>query len=80
MLSDWTAIDCTIRELAKGGARLKFGAPTKLPEQFRLLYVSSNLIVPVRVVWSRGRVARCELLRPTGTSAATEVVGAEQGH
>ena len=54
VLSDWTAIDCTIRDLAKGGARLKFGAPTKLPEEFRLLYVSSNVIVPVRVVWNRG--------------------------
>jgi hypothetical protein len=73
ILSDWTAIDCTIRELGKGGARLKFGAPTKLPEEFRLLYVSSyRSCAGCLAAW---RIARCQLLRPTGTSSATEVVG-----
>ena len=54
VLSNWSTIDCTIRDLATGGARLKFGGITELPEQFKLLYVSSNKLVPVQIVWRKG--------------------------
>lgn len=55
VLSNWSTIDCTIRDLASGGARLQFGGVTELPDEFRLLYVSSNKLVPARIVWHRGQ-------------------------
>jgi two-component system cell cycle response regulator len=57
VLTDWTTIDCTIRDVSAGGAHLVFGDAFALPETFRLLMVSSNTIVPVRLQWQRGRDA-----------------------
>lgn len=54
ILSDWTVIDCTIRDLSDAGARLVFGNAFELPQEFRLLTVSTNMIVPVRLLWQRG--------------------------
>jgi hypothetical protein len=53
-LTDWTAIDCLIRDLSEGGARLVFSDTVSLPEEFRLLTVSTNMIVPARLLWQRG--------------------------
>lgn len=54
VLSDWSVIDCLIRNLSEIGARLEFTGPTTLPPEFRVLIVSSNLIYPAEVEWQRG--------------------------
>lgn len=57
VLSDWTAIDCGIRDLSEIGARLEFSGPTKLPHEFRLLVVSSNRLISAELKWQRGLAA-----------------------
>jgi hypothetical protein len=54
VLSDRIVIDCLIRDLSEGGARLEFGAPTELPDSFRLLIASMNLLVPAAPAWQHG--------------------------
>jgi hypothetical protein len=57
VLSDWTTIDCLVRDISKGGARIAFGDAFSLPQEFRLLLVSTNTIVPVKLLWQRGKTA-----------------------
>jgi len=57
ILTDWTMIDCTIRDISKDGARLVFGDAFALPQEFRVLIVMTNTIVPVRLLWQRGLTA-----------------------
>ncbi len=54
VLSDWTTIDCTLRDLSDEGARLVFAAATSLPEEFRLMIVAAGTIRKVRLLWQRG--------------------------
>jgi hypothetical protein len=57
ILTDWTVMDCTIRDISEKGARLVLGDAVTLPAEFRLHIVSSNTIVPVQVLWQRGTTA-----------------------
>jgi len=57
LLEDRSTIDCTIRDISAGGARLIFGDAFALPENFRLVNVSSNTIRPVHLQWQRGKEA-----------------------
>lgn len=54
VLSDWTTIDCTIRDINAEGAKIVLGGATSLPPEFRIITVASNTIVPVRLEWQRG--------------------------
>ena len=54
VLSDWTTLDCTIRDINAEGAKIVLGGATSLPPEFRLLTVASNMIAPVRLEWQRG--------------------------
>ncbi len=53
VLEDRSTIDCTIRDISKGGARLVFGDAFKLPETFRLINLTAKTITPVRLQWQR---------------------------
>ena len=64
VLSDWTMIDCTIRDLTGEGARLVFAGATNLPDEFRLLSLSANTIRPVRLLWQRGLSAGIGFVGP----------------
>src|SRR5881275_2472326 len=57
ILSQRSTINCTIRDWNPGGARLVFSAPTQLPQLFRLLIVSTGIMVPATLVWQRGLAA-----------------------
>ena len=57
ILTDWTTMDCTIRDISEGGARLLIGDAFALPEDFRILIVMSNTIVPAKLLWQRGLTA-----------------------
>jgi hypothetical protein len=54
VLSDSTVMDCKLRDLSEDGARLIFGGPISLPEEFRLYNVSDGLIAPAKLEWQRG--------------------------
>ena len=64
VLTDWTAIDCTIRDISATGARLVFGDAFALPEEFRVIIVMTNTIVPVRLLWQRGLTAGVSFTGP----------------
>jgi hypothetical protein len=64
VLSDWSVLDCLIRDLSETGARLEFGGPTELPQSFRLLIVSSHILVPVDLAWQRGQAAGVHFTGP----------------
>ena len=57
ILTDWTTMDCVVRDISKGGARIALGDAFSLPQEFRLLLVSTNTIVPVQLLWQRGQTA-----------------------
>jgi len=57
ILTDWTTMDCVVRDISKGGARIALGDAVSLPHEFRLLLVSTNTIVPVQLLWQRGQTA-----------------------
>lgn len=54
VLSDRSTIDCTIRDLGEGGAKLVFDGLTSLPESFELLIVADNKLMPAQLLWRRG--------------------------
>jgi hypothetical protein len=64
VMTDWTAIDCTIRDISATGARLVFGDAFKLPEEFRVIIVMTNTIRPVRLLWQRGLTAGVSFTGP----------------
>lgn len=64
VLTDWTTIDCTIRDISATGARLVFGDAFALPEEFRIIIVMTNRIVPVRLLWQRGLTAGVSFTGP----------------
>jgi hypothetical protein len=65
ILSEWSTIDCVIRDLSPGGARLVFAAPTPLPKSFRLLIVATGNMLPATVIWQKGVAAGISFELPT---------------
>jgi hypothetical protein len=57
ILTDRTTVDCTIRNLSRGGARLVLGAPTRIPGFFLLVVDGSKDMIPARLVWQKGLAA-----------------------
>lgn len=53
LLSEYVAVDCSVRDMSAGGARLEFGGPVILPSDFRLRIVSADLTIPATVCWQR---------------------------
>ena len=64
VLSDSTAIDCSLRDMSDNGARLVFAGAVSLPDEFRLYNVSDKVIVPVRLKWQRGLEAGVKFTGP----------------
>jgi hypothetical protein len=50
----WSLIDCTIRDTSDTGARVSVKLQCELPQNFDLLYVSEEKLVPCEVRWRRG--------------------------
>jgi two-component system cell cycle response regulator len=57
VLSDWSTIDCTVRDITEAGARLAFAGPTALPTSFWLLVPSDEKLIPAQPAWQKGLVA-----------------------
>lgn len=64
ILSEWSTIDCVIRDLSSGGALLRFGGPTTLPPSFRLLLAQDRTVFPVDLLWQRGLSAGVAITGP----------------
>lgn len=70
LLSEWSVIDCVIRDMSETGARVALSGPMALPDGLRLLVVSSNELYPVRVAWQRGQMAGLQFTGPPGEPPA----------
>jgi hypothetical protein len=57
ILSEWTMLDCLVRDFTDDGARLEFAAPVELPESFRVQLVSDNSRRAAELMWQRGQSA-----------------------
>jgi hypothetical protein len=49
--------DCTIQNLADGGAKLKLAALQPLPETFMLVVVSDGVAADCKLLWREGELA-----------------------
>jgi hypothetical protein len=64
ILSDWTVVDCLVRDISEVGAKLEFKALTKAPKQFRLLVAAANLAYPAELEWQLGLAAGVRFTGP----------------
>lgn len=53
MLTDWVSVNCVVRDISPGGARLEFEGPVYLPSEFQLCIVSAELTIPAVPAWQR---------------------------
>ncbi len=53
-LSNWSLVDCTVRDMSETGAKLIVGDQAAVPNDFRFLLTSDNTICNAHVVWRRG--------------------------
>lgn len=57
-----TVIDCMIRDLSEGGARLVCAQAVSLPSSFQLIFVAERQMREVRVAWRRAEELGVEFL------------------
>lgn len=50
-----SVIDCIVRDLSSGGARIAFDYPVSIPDRFELEIPRRNISTPVRITWSDAR-------------------------
>ena len=48
------SMDCTMRDISVGGARLRLNGPTGLPDRFDILVNGTGDKFPARLMWRRG--------------------------
>lgn len=48
------SLDCTMRDISVGGARLRLNGPTGLPDRFDIFMNGTGDKFPARLVWRRG--------------------------
>lgn len=75
VLRDWSTIDCILRNLSDGGARLEFSDPASLPEQFDVLVVASSTLQPARCAWERGTSVGIKFAGPERPAPARKFGG-----
>ena len=54
ILHNQSTIDCVIRDLSIGGARLVFDSAMTLEPSFDLHFATTQTVIPAEVVWQRG--------------------------
>ncbi len=65
----YSVIDCVIRDMSEGGAKVRLTMPTMLPKQLEMLVVKNNMLYPVEVRWNRNSEAGLQF---TGPGKVTE--------
>jgi hypothetical protein len=53
LLNNWSVVDCCVRDMSESGARIRCQDPASVPDDFRLLIPSDNIIRNVHVAWRR---------------------------
>lgn len=64
-----SVIDCVIRDMSEGGARVRITIPTMLPKQLEMLVVKNNMLYPVEVRWNRNSEAGLQFTGPGKVTA-----------
>lgn len=54
MRKGWSLFDCRITNTSTGGAGLALNAASHLPQEFDLLYLTEQTLVPCEISWRRG--------------------------
>jgi hypothetical protein len=49
------SVECTVRNISPGGARVDLASPMRLPESFTLLIASEHLTRRCHPVWTQAR-------------------------
>ena len=65
-----STVDCLVRDISVGGARLKVENGLAVPGQFDLLLVTENSRAPAQVVWRKGTEVGVRFARPAVDKAA----------
>ena len=64
-----SVIDCVIRDMSEGGAKVRLTIPTMLPKQLEMLVVKNNMLYPVEVRWNRNSEAGLQFTGPGKVTA-----------
>jgi hypothetical protein len=75
VLSDWSTIDCVIRDISATGARLRFMTVTRLPDTFGVMVVGEALVYPAERRWVRGTDVGVRFIGPPRPTARQLVRG-----
>ena len=68
-----SVLNCTIRDLSEGGARLAFENAAVVPQEFCLVFVAENEMRDVREVWRRADQMGVEFLTPPRSAQRLKV-------
>jgi hypothetical protein len=50
---EWSLLNCTVRDISEGGAKLQIDPELEIPTCFDLLLIKEMTIIPVRIRWRR---------------------------
>ena len=59
-----SVLDCVMRDISLGGARLSCAQPAQLPDQFQLVFMAEREMRDVRVAWRSLDQLGVEFLSP----------------
>jgi|SoiMetStandDraft_2_1073263.scaffolds.fasta_scaffold428407_2 hypothetical protein len=60
----WSLVDCTVRDLSDGGAKLQIDPALEIPTHFDLLLGNELEIIPVCIKWRRRNFVGVEFAGP----------------
>ncbi|SFN13484.1 PilZ domain-containing protein [Pleomorphomonas diazotrophica] len=70
----WCTVDCLVRNMSQGGARIEFPEPVLLPSDLELLIPLKGHSRRVRVMWKQAKALGVSFLdRDSGTVVPIEV-------
>jgi len=70
----WSTMECLVRNLSEGGARIEFAEPAFIPDDLDLIVPLRGYSTSVRVVWRQARAMGVSFVeKNTGTIIPIEV-------
>jgi hypothetical protein len=71
-------LDCTMRDISDTGAKVIAMQPAQVPDQFRLILITDQVMRDAKVVWRRGREIGVEFEGPAVDLTKTKNVKLQQ--
>ena len=71
-------LDCTMRDISETGAKVIAVKPAEVPEKFRLILITDQVMRDAKVVWRRGREIGVEFEGPAVDLTKTKNVKLQQ--